>query len=158
IVSSVWLTASGQDPAVAASPTPKVPPPQRIVEGTTLETKLCHQPATHPFVPATITITGITDDAPVLSLCRCAHPYRQPKAPPLTEAGKHEFAWTDDSPPPGSAHGNTLLNAHTWPWSSAPALGNLMIEHLHRGDLIVVRGEGQRQCYRVTEQDEVGVD
>lgn len=75
----------------------------------------------------------------------------------MTTTGEHEFAW-DKAPEgisPGSAQGNTLLNAHTVPWTQAPALGNLMIRRLQRGDLIVVRGAKASQCYRVTKRVEV---
>jgi hypothetical protein len=59
---------------------------------------------------------------------------------------------------PGSARGNVLLNAHTWPWTSAPAMGNLMLDRLRPGDRIIVRGTDDHQCYRVTRQVEIGAN
>jgi hypothetical protein len=77
-----------------------------------------------------------------------------PGTPPLTEAGKAEFAWDlAQGTRPGDRRGNVIVNAHTWPDGSA--LGNRLLAALHRGDLVVVRGEKVRLCYRVTERVEV---
>jgi hypothetical protein len=137
----------------------RVRPPaaQAVLAGTTLKPDFCGRPARGPFVPKTITIPGITRNAPVLALPRDANDIPSPL--PLTEAGKHEFAWDrSPSPMPGAAKGNVLLNAHTWPWTSAPAMGNLTLERLRPGDRIIVRGADDHQCYRVTKQVEIRAD
>lgn len=93
---------------------------------------VCDDGATSPFTPRPISVADVVRRAPVLALSRDANDV--PGVPPLSEAGKSEFA--GDRPPgimPGPAQGNVLPNAHTWPWHSAPALGNLMLRHLHVG-------------------------
>lgn len=134
---------------------PAVPPPPQItLSGTVLHARsVCDGGATSAFTPDRISVADVVRRAPVLALARDG--YNVPGVPPLTDTGKTEFAW--DRPPgimPGSAHGNVLLNAHTWPWSSAPALGNLMLERLHVGGRIVVFGEAggapAHLCYEVT--------
>jgi hypothetical protein len=147
----LWPQA-GESPAS----TPQ-PPAQQVLSGTTLKANYCGEPASGPFVPTSITIPGITRRAPVLALPRDANDIPSPA--PLTEAGKHEFAWDrSPSPMPGADRGNVLLNAHTWPWTSAPALGNLMLEGLRPGDRIIVRGADDHQCYRVTKMVEIRAD
>jgi hypothetical protein len=154
VVALAELWPRTDDPARAVPPPPAA---QAVLAGTTLEPSFCGTPARGPFVPTSITIPGITRHAPVLALPRDANNIPSPL--PLTEAGKHEFAWDrSPSPMPGSAHGNVLLNAHTWPWSSAPAMGNLMLERLRPGDRIVVRGADDHQCYRVTKMVEIWAD
>jgi len=136
------------------SPKPVVA--QAVLVGTTLQARsICASGATTSFTPDQITVDGVVRRAPVLALARDGN--NVPGVPPLSEAGKHEFAW--DRPPgilPGSAHGNVLLNAHTWPWTSAPALGNLMLKRLHVGDRIVLFGSDDsgpaHLCYQVTKQ------
>ena len=54
---------------------------------------------------------------------------------------------------PGDAHGNVLLNAHTWP--DGTGLGNQLLDGMHPGSRIVVTGGGHRLCYRVTSRVEV---
>ncbi len=78
-----------------------------------------------------------------------------PGIPPLTEAGKHVFAYDEaQHVRPGDARGNVLLNAHTWP--DGTALGNALLTGLHDNGRIVVHGHGtQRLCYRVTKRVEV---
>ncbi|MGN6253242.1 MAG: class F sortase [Marmoricola sp.] len=111
----------------------------------------CRNPTREQFSPTRITIPGILSDAPVLALPR--DPSNHPGVAPVDESGKHEFAW--DRPPglmPGTVGGNVLLNAHTWPWDAAPALGNLMLLGLHVGDVILVEGTDAHLCYRVTDR------
>lgn len=151
-VAAAQLWPQGDGAARAAST-----PPQSVLAGQVLKPDYCHVPASGPFVPKTISMPGITHRAPVLALPRDANDIPSPL--PLTEAGKHEFAWDESpSPKPGSARGNVLFNAHTWPWTSTPAMGNLMLTGLRPGDLIVVRGDDTHQCYRVTKQVEIGAD
>jgi len=146
VISTGWQLLD--EPGTAAPP----PPTQAVLAGAVIKPKpLCATSATEPFTPTRITVDGVVRRAPVLALARDGA--NVPGVPPLTEAGKHEFAW--DRPPgilPGSERGNVLLNAHTWPWSSAPALGNLMLNTLRRGDRIVLWGEHAHLCYRVTKQ------
>lgn len=145
VISTGWQLLN--DPGAAAPP-----PAQAVLDGAVIKPRpLCADGATGAFIPTRITVEGVVRRAPVLALARDG--YDVPGVPPLTEAGKHEFAW--DRPPgvmPGSDRGNVLLNAHTWPWTSAPALGNLMLDHLRPGDRIVLWGARAHLCYRVTKQ------
>lgn len=151
VLAQLWPHA---DRAPAAT---QPPAPQQVVPGTVLKANYCGRPASAPFVPTSITIPGITRHAQVLALPRDANGIPSPL--PLTEAGKHEFAWDrSPSPMPGATQGNVLLNAHTWPWTSAPALGNLMLKGLRPGDRIIVRGADDHQCYRVTKMVEIWAD
>lgn len=103
----------------------------------------------HPFRPNAVVITGVRTK--VLALGRDHH--HVPRTPPLTPRGKVEMAW-DRTLLPGSAHGNVLLNAHTWPDGSA--LGNRLLHRLHKGDVFELAGpHGQHLCYRVTERIQV---
>jgi hypothetical protein len=106
----------------------------------------------HGFTPRTISVPGATRAAAIVTPPRDAAGI--PGTPPLTEAGKAEFAWDlAQGTRPGDRRGNVIVNAHTWPDGSA--LGNRLLAALHRGDLVVVRGEQVRLCYRVTERVEV---
>jgi len=147
LVSASWQLAD--------RPQPKPVVAQIVLDGTTLHARsVCDGGATSPFTPKQISVVDVVQKAPVLALARDAN--NVPGVPPLSEAGKAEFAW--DRPPgilPGSAQGNVLLNAHTWPWTSAPALGNLMLEHLRVGGRIVLygadsSGTAAHLCYEVT--------
>ena len=146
LISTGWQLAD--QPGTAAAP----PARQSVLEGTILKAKpLCATGATTPFTPTRVSVEGVVHRAPVLALPRDSN--NVPGVPPINEAGKHEFAW--DRPPgvmPGSDKGNVLLNAHTWPWTSAPALGNLMLKNLRAGDRIVLWGDHAHLCYRVTKQ------
>lgn len=154
IVSGSWQLThrpAHQRPVVTLPPTHQV-----VAAGTLLKARsICDTPASAPFTPTRITVQDVVRQAPVLALPRDANDI--PGVAPLDEAGKHEFAW--DRPPgvlPGSDQGNVLLNAHTWPWTSAPALGNLMLEHLRVGKRIVLfGGGGEHLCYTVTKQVEI---
>ncbi|MGN6253241.1 MAG: class F sortase [Marmoricola sp.] len=151
----------GYDGDAAPAPTPQTVPvvhaaPQQVVSGATLRARPgpCDDPATGPFVPTRITIPGITRDSAVIALPRDR--YNIPSPLPLTETAKHQFAWDrQPSPMPGADAGNVLLNTHTWPWTSAPAMGNLLLEHLRAGDRIIVGGVRTHLCYRVTRQVEI---
>jgi hypothetical protein len=96
---------------------------------------------------------GVARDVDVLALPRDAN--NVPGIPPLTEKGKHVFAFDlGQKIRPGDAQGNVLLNAHTWPDGSA--LGNEMLTGLERDGRIVVTGKkDQRLCYRVTKRVQV---
>lgn len=135
-----------------------LPPAQSIIPGTRLVELPCAAGARGPFVPTSMAVPGVIQPSTVLALARNA--YGIPDVPPLSETGKHEFAW-DKGPVgimPGSHRGNALFNAHTWPWWEAPAYGNLMLNGLHRGGTIVLKGAGVTQCYRVTKRVEVSAD
>jgi hypothetical protein len=81
-----------------------------------------------------------------------------PRTPPLTSKGKWQFAW-DKSVHAGAAYGVTRLTAHTYPAWAGKALGNRLLDRLHRGDVLVVTGtRGQRLCYRVTRRVSVAAD
>lgn len=152
VVSAGWQVTHRSHPESPAPP----PPHQDVAAGTVLKARsLCATGATAPFAPTRITVDRVVRRAPVLALPRDANDV--PGVPPLTEQGKHEFAW--DRPPgvlPGSDRGNVLFNAHTWPWGTAPALGNLMLLHLRVGGRIVLFGAaGEHLCYTVTKQVEI---
>jgi hypothetical protein len=128
----------------SASPSPAAAP---VVQSS------CPDTVAHSFTPASITIPGVARKVQVLALPRDAG--NVPGIPPLTETGKHEFAFDrGQKVRPGDAQGNVLLNAHTWPDGSA--LGNEMLTGLHRDGRIIVTGKkDQRLCYRVTKRIEV---
>lgn len=104
------------------------------------------------FTPTRIAFPVLGESATVIALPRDAH--NVPGTPPLSQTGKNLVAW--DQPPgikPGAENGNVLLNAHTWPDGSA--LGNRLLDQLHPGDRILVRGTNRLECYQVTQRIEV---
>lgn len=147
---AIWL----HDTSAAPGPRSPAGPPAPT------ESESRHPPAqrarcdapTNPFRPATVSVAGVTRSLPVVAVHR--DDSGVPGVPPLTDAGKHEFAWDRAGIRPGDRHGHVLMNAHTWPDGSA--LGNTLLSHLHVDDLIVVRGaHGAHQCYRVTQRLDV---
>jgi len=105
-----------------------------------------------PFTPRTLTVRGVTDHRPVVSIPRDQNGV--PGVPPISDVGKREFAFDPDQGiRPGDRFGNVLLNAHTWP--DGTALGNQLLAGAHRGTRIVVAGGGHRLCYHVTRRVEV---
>ncbi len=153
----MWLRPQDAGPAPSAghsaAPIP-APPHQRVAQRALVRAKpVCQrQQARHRFAPRTVSVQGVTRGAFVVAPPRDA--YDVPGVPPLTSAGKVLFAWDRaQGVEPGDRVGNVLLNAHTWPDGSA--LGNRLLAGVHRGSRIVVRGEQQRLCYRVTEKVEV---
>ncbi|WP_183407924.1 class F sortase [Nocardioides marmoriginsengisoli] len=133
------------------SATPKTEPnvPLAVVPGTVLKAKECGEPATRPFTPKSITVRNVAKNAEVLALPRDSN--NVPQAPPISAAGKTQFAWDEPTLPPGSPRGNALFNAHTWP--DGTALGNRLLEHLQVGGKIIVKGKhGAELCYRVTKR------
>ena len=140
-----WALWPHRDPTVVAAP----PAPLAVVDGTMLKAKECGEPATRPFTPKSITVRNVAKNAPVLALPRDGNTV--PQAPPISNAGKAQFAWDEPTLPPGSPRGNALFNAHTWP--DGTALGNRLLEHLQVGGKIVVKGKhGAELCYRVTKR------
>jgi hypothetical protein len=141
----------------AGSPVVKVPPPQTVAAGQVLQTDFCHTPPSGAFEPTSITIPGITHDSAVIALPRDANDIPSPL--PLTDTAKHEFAWDEQpSPMPGAEHGNVMMNTHTWPWFSTPAMGNLLLDGLHRGMRIMVFGAHTHLCYQVTRRVQIWAD
>lgn len=131
-----------------------IPGPQQVSAGAVLKNQPCAVGSSGPFAPTSMEMPGVIPVSPVVALPRDSRGV--PDVPPLTEAGKHEFAW-DKGPVgvmPGSSAGIALFNTHTWPWGSAPAYGNLMLKGLHTGSTIILRGDGVTQCYRVYQQVE----
>jgi hypothetical protein len=143
VLAAAWALWPDKQPAPA-----HVTPPQAVVPGTTLRSSTCGNPVTHTFRPQQISIRQVADNANVLALPRDANDV--PQAPPLSDVGKTEFAWDEPTLAPGSARGNVLINAHTWPDGSA--LGNRLLEHLHLGSQIIVKGKHAELCYRVTKR------
>ena len=130
------------------------PARQAVTAGSVLEPKPCYRPATAPFTPTRITVPGVTRNATVLALPRDSA--NVPQAPPISDVGKTEFAWSrSPDPMPGTPKGNVLINAHTWP--DGTALGNHLLAGLQVGGRIVVHGrsadgQAQTQCYQVTKR------
>jgi hypothetical protein len=105
-----------------------------------------------PFLPTEVSLPGLDEQVPVLPLRRDAN--NVPGVPPLTSLGKAEMAFDLGSGiRPGGSQGNALLNAHTWPDGSA--LGNRLLDGLHKGDQIVLQGSSGKLCYKVTDRVEV---
>jgi sortase family protein len=145
----IVVTQRQAEPTPVAHPTPWVLPTLPTPSPTP---SACEPAAAGPFKPTRITVPGIVRNARVLALPRDGHDV--PSVPPISNAGKGEFAW--DRPPgikPGSPKGNVLLNAHTWPDGSA--LGNHFLRDLRKGDRIIVRGKDVRLCYEVSRRVEV---
>ena len=142
-------------PLVETEP-PDPPAHQAVTAGSVLKAKPrpCERGASSPFTPTRVTVPGVTHDAAVLALARDGN--NVPSAPPISDVGKTEFAWSvAPDPLPGSAKGNALFNAHTWP--DGTALGNKLLAGLQVGDKIMVHGrshDGRAQllCYQVTKR------
>ncbi len=114
-------------------------------------------PATSPrFVPRRIDVQGVARGIRVITPPRDANGV--PGVPPLTDTGKRIFAFDRaQGIEPGDRRGNVLLNAHTYPDSSA--LGNDLLLKVARGDRITLRGAGsQRLCYTVRTVTQVPAD
>lgn len=148
LIALVWVLWPHQ--TLTPAPEAAIPPaPQQVVKGSLLKPSVCGRPATKPFVPTRISVDQVATDAQVLALPRDGN--NVPQAPPLSAAGKRQFAWDQPTLKPGSPRGNVLINAHTYPDGSA--LGNLLMEHLQVGDRIIVRGaQGVELCYQVTKR------
>lgn len=145
-IAAVWLIWPDNNVPVATAP----PVVQAIAPGTAFRSAACHRPVTAPFAPSRITVPGITKDARVFGLPRDANnvPTALSLSSPYAKTG---FAWDQPTIKPGEAHGNVLLNTHTWPDDSS--LGNHLLDHLSVGGRIIVRGDaGQEICYKVTKR------
>ena len=156
LVLFVWLLLKPHPALSPESPAaPEVPAEQAVVAGSVLKPQTCFQPASAPFRPTRITVPGVTRDATVLALPRDSA--NVPQAPPISDVGKTQFAWSvPPDPMPGEPKGNVLLNAHTWP--DGTALGNKLLDNLQVGGRIVVHGRSadgtpQTLCYQVTKRD-----
>ena len=144
LVWTLWPQQRQATPPEALEP----PAPQKVVKGSVLKPSVCGRPASKPFVPTSISVDQVVTNAPVLALPRDA--YDVPQAPPLSAAGKSQFAWDKPTLAPGSPKGNVLINAHTYPDGSA--LGNRLLDHFQVGDRIIVRGANAELCYQVTKR------
>ena len=67
------------------------------------------------------------------------------------------MAWDRQGVRPGSARGTAIFDAHTWPWSAPPAMGNRMLRQLHEGDQITLWGKHQVLCYTITRRTSINV-
>lgn len=150
----LWLAGQvhdGPGEAVSHANPGSAEPTAAVPSGAASSGAGCDVPS-RGVVPHQIAVPGLVDRRRVLAPPRDDRGV--PGVPPLTERGKSLFAWDrEQGVRPGDRAGNVLLNAHTWPDGSA--LGNTLLSGLHRGDRIVVLGEGRRLCYRVTERVEV---
>jgi hypothetical protein len=151
----VWVLLKPHPLADPATVRVQPPAAQAVAAGDVLKPRPCYRSATAAFTPTRITVPGVTHRATVLALPRDAA--NVPQAPPISDVGKTQFAWSvAPDPLPGSAKGNVLLNAHTWP--EGTALGNKLLDGLQVGDRIIVDGHAaggaaERLCYRVTKRD-----
>jgi len=151
-VAAALLLSRPPEDRFVAGPQPTLPIPTRSATPEP-EPDPCRGGADRAFVPETIEAAG--QEHPVLALERDARGV--PGVPPLTDGGKWTWGWdVAPSPLPGSREGHVLVNAHTYPDGSA--LGNLLLDGLEDGDVLVVRGEGQTQCYAVEREFEVRAD
>ena len=149
LTAGLLLARAGGDPEpVAAPPQPTVtvtPTP------TPTPTPTCSTTQAR-FIPTTVSFPGVARQVPVVALPRDADGI--PGVPPISSAGKSEMAFDlGNGIRPGDGHGNALLNAHTWPDGSA--LGNKLLEGLHKGDRIDVVGPLGKICYTVNDRVEV---
>ena len=105
------------------------------------------------FRPTSLGIPGISKRRTVLALGRDRR--NVPKAPPLSDSGKRQYAWdTKDKIKAGARHGVAKLNAHTYPDGSA--IGNDLIRELYEGDRLDVQGRrGQQRCYKVIDRVQI---
>jgi len=154
VVAALFVLLRGPDEAVPArtAPDASAPTSQPVEPSATVGPRSSCDLVRHGFTPRTISVPGATRAAAVVTPPRDASGI--PGTPPLTAAGKAEFAWDlEQGTRPGDLRGNVIVNTHTWPDGSA--LGNRLLAVLHRGDRVVVSGDGVRLCYRVTERLEV---
>jgi hypothetical protein len=158
-VGAIALEETNHQPRVVAVnnplPIPPLPVPPVLTAPQPAPAPACTT-TTGPFVPTRVQLPGVVHRIPVLPLHRDS--YGTPGTPPLSSLGKTEMAFDLGSLlkpgiQPGSAQGNALLNAHTWPDGSA--LGNRLLEKLHEGDRIVLHGITGRLCYKVIDRVEV---
>jgi hypothetical protein len=127
--------------------------PQSIDDGAVLKPEdPCARPADEPFVPTSIRIQDVTRSTRVLALPRDRQ--NVPGVPATSD--KTSFAWDAPGIKPGSARGNVLLNAHTWP--DGTAMGNRLLRSLQEGGLIELSNGSRHLCYRVTERLEAPVE
>lgn len=153
VVLAVVAATRAESEGYVAGPQPTLPIPSRPSPSATPEPDPCLGGASQPFTPETISFQD--EDYTVLELPRDAQGV--PGTPPLTNDGKWAFGW--DGPPsplPGAERGHVIVNAHTYPDGSA--LGNLFLDRLEKGGVLIARGEGQVQCYRVERRFEVGAE
>ncbi|MGA8846457.1 MAG: class F sortase [Nocardioides sp.] len=121
-------------------------PADRSAESTSSAQRGCAA-AGKKFRPTALGIPGLSPRRTVLALGRDSR--NVPKAPPLSESGKRQYAWdAKDKIKAGARHGVAKLNAHTYPDGSA--IGNDLIRELYEGNRLVLRGRnGQQRCYDV---------
>lgn len=110
--------------------------------------------AVSPFVPDGMDIGALEAWVPVVAMHRDRRGV--PGTPPTNSSGRRYMAF-DDEVRPGGRHGNTLLNAHTWPDGSA--LGNALLAKLKEGDFLALTSAAdERFCYEVTGRIQVRAD
>jgi hypothetical protein len=161
VILLVWLVQRPDPQDPVSTPGPTAAPAgqttsaeQTTASGSVLRPKPCYRPVSAPFTPTRITVPGVSRDTTVLALPRDSA--NVPQAPPISSTGKTQFAWSiPPDPKPGSAHGNVLINAHTWP--DGTALGNHLLDGLQVGGRIIVHGrsadgKAQTLCYQVTKR------
>lgn len=112
----------------------------------------CSSGAVRPLVPVRISVTDVTRSATVLAVPRDAAGV--PGVPPVTTAGKSQFAWDAPGIQPGEERGNAIFTAHTWP--DGTAMGNRLLAGLQEGERLTLHGAaGRALCYEVTDRTEV---
>lgn len=153
VLAGVLLVLAGCGAQSDPEGSPPAPvPEQQVLAGAELREKDCPTSVEEPFEPAAISVEGVEDDVAVVYPPRASPDV--PGTPPTDAAGKQLFAFDRDTGiEAGAERGNALLNAHTFPDGSA--LGNRLLDGLEEGGRIVLAGDGQTLCYRVTDRVEV---
>ena len=150
---AAWLLRDDEEPrqpTLMADPTAAtstVPAP--TIEPTPGQ---CEVGVDRPFVPETVSIAGVVEQAPVIGVARDGRGVTGV----LPISDKVDFAWDLGGIRPGSRRGNVLLNTHTW--EDGTALGNTLLAGLDLGDRIFVRGDDALVCYEVNMRIEVPVE
>lgn len=106
----------------------------------------CRTSAKRPFEPRNAVLR---DGHPIQVYAAAREPGGiVPGVPPVTNWGKGVFGWDAPGVWPGTRSGVVVMDAHSWPDSSA--LGNWLMTHLSVGQTLILHGDrGQRQCYRI---------
>lgn len=107
--------------------------------------KPCRQQTAEVFTPVSISILGV-GTWPVVSAPRDAE-----NRPDVDNVPLWSFAWDMQSPPPNYGRGVFYGGAHRY--GGGDSLGNLMLEQLRVGDIVVLRGAGgDRLCLQMQER------
>lgn len=149
----------------AASPTESTSPSESATQSRTAaptQGDTCTKFTGPMDSPTKFVVERMGVDSPMIVVGKDAD--GNPGAPPPSQP--YTTAWYNGSPEPGTTRGNVILTIHTY--SKGQALGNDLYGKnglqdgtggLRKGDLIKVSDhEGNRVCYRYTDETKVWVD